>query len=202
MNPQVCPQCGGPKKPWFEVCWSCSENLVFGPTCDVCGVPVQDGHTLCRTHWAEKQNSRQHLKNIDNLKERKATEFKEKFEGKYYFNSQRVRSKSELIICYFLEANGVGFRYEHAMHLDGKELRPDFVIADQKGNTIILEHYGMVGSPEYDDKRAYKEGVYRKLCSKEAGFYYVSTDEDDIYNLKDRLGRKLNDTPIKKVLWK
>lgn len=202
MNKNVCPQCGGAKKPWFELCWNCSETQNQLPKCEVCGEPVQEGHTLCRTHWAEKQNSKKHIKNIDNLKERKETEFKEKFEGKFYFNSQRVRSKSELIICYFLEANGVNFRYEHAMDVDGKELRPDFVIVDQKGSTIILEHYGMVGSPEYDDKRKAKDDIYKKLCLTEPGFFYVCTDEDDIYNLKDKLGRKLNSTPIKKVLWK
>lgn len=88
------------------------------------------------------------------------------------------------------------------MDLEGKELRPDFAVHDQKGNTIILEHYGMLNSPEYDEKRRIKEQIYKKLCTNEPGFYYVCTDEDDVYNLKDRLGRKLNSTPLKRVMWK
>jgi predicted nuclease of restriction endonuclease-like RecB superfamily len=82
-----------------------------------------------------------------------------------------------------------------------KEIRPDFVIDDQKGNIIILEHFGM-DNEDYLKKRKEKEEEYKKLCQESSTFFFVSTDEDDIYNLKDRLGKKLNETPIKKVIWK
>ena len=47
-----------------------------------------------------------------------------------------------------------------------------------------------------------KEKAYQKLCTENPNFYFISTNEDDIYNLKDRLGVKLNQTPLKKAIWK
>ena len=134
-------------------------------------------------------------------KKKKESEYKQKFEGKFYFNSQKVKSKSELLICYFLTANGVIFQYEPRMEINGKEIRPDFVIDDQKGSIIILEHFGLENG-DYDKKKRAKESEYRKLCNENPNFYFVSTNEDDIFNLKDNLGKKLNTTPIVKPLWK
>jgi len=134
------------------------------------------------------------------VKTRKEQEFKEKFEGKYYFNSQRVKSKSELLICYFLEANRVQFQYEPLMDIDG-EIRPDFVLSDGKGNYVILEHFGM-DDKEYTRKKDEKIKKYKMLCENHHNFFCKYTDEDDMYNLKDRLGKKLNETPLKQALWK
>ncbi len=134
------------------------------------------------------------------MKTQKESEFKEKFEGKYYFNSQKVKSKSELLICYFLSANKVAFHYEPLMTL-GKEIRPDFVIHDDRGNTIILEHFGL-DDENYKVKKENKEREYKKLCNENPNFFFISTIEQDIYNLKDKLGKKLNGTPLKKVIWK
>ena len=82
-----------------------------------------------------------------------------------------------------------------------KEIRPDFVLDDQKGNTIILEHFGMDDST-YLAKRESKEKEYKKLCIENPNFFFISTDEADIFNLKDKLGKKLNETPLKKIIWK
>ena len=43
---------------------------------------------------------------------------------------------------------------------------------------------------------------YKKLCENNSDFYFISTDEEDIYNLKDNLGKKLNETPLRKPLWR
>lgn len=200
MDKTKCPNCGKTKKHWFPLCWDCTEKEKQKPRCEICNVEVPEGHTLCKTHWIEKNEVKKKIKSIEYVKVKKEIEFKEKFEGKYYFNSQKVKSKSELLICYFLTANGIQFQYEPLMNLS-KEIRPDFVIDDQKGNTIILEHFGM-DNEDYLKKRKEKEEEYKKLCQENSTFFFVSTDEDDIYNLKDRLGKKLNETPIKKVIWK
>lgn len=200
MDKTICPNCGKPKKPWFALCWDCTEKEKQKPKCEICGVEVPEGHTLCKAHWKEKFDEKKKLQSIEYVKTKKETEFKEKFEGKYYFNSQKVKSKSELLICYFLSANGIHFQYEPMMDLE-KEIRPDFVIDDQKGNLIILEHFGM-DDETYNQKKEAKEKEYKKLCDEQGNFYFVSTNEDDIYNLKDRLGKKLNATPLKKPLWK
>lgn len=166
----------------------------------MCNCEVPEGHTLCKEHWIEKMEKKKKLRSIDYVKKINETKFKQKFEGKYYFNSQKVKSKSELIICYFLTANGVTFQYEPLMTLS-KEIRPDFVLDDLKGNTIILEHFGMDGD-SYNKKRRKKEEDYKKLCSQNPNFYFISTNEEDITNLKDNLGKQLNGTPLKKPLWK
>lgn len=200
MSSTSCPKCGKLKKAWFPLCWECTEKEKQKPKCEICGVEVPEGHTLCKTHWLEKNEEKKKIKSIEYVKAKKETEFKEKFEGKFYFNSQKVKSKSELLICYFLSANGVNFQYEPTMYVE-KEIRPDFVIDDLKGNIIILEHFGM-DDDNYNKKRDEKEKEYKKLCEKDPAFYFISTDEEDIYNLKDKLGKKLNETPLKKVLWK
>lgn len=200
MNKNVCPNCGKEKKPWFALCWECSEKEKQKPKCEVCGIEVPQGHNLCKTHWKEKFEDKKKLQSIEYVKNKKETEFKEKFEGKFYFNSQMVKSKSELLICYFFAANDVAFLYEHPLTLE-KEFRPDFVIDDKRGNIIIIEHFGL-STDDYKIKRESKEKEYQKLCKENPNFYFISTDEDDICNLKDRLGKKLNATPLKRVLWK
>jgi predicted nuclease of restriction endonuclease-like RecB superfamily len=136
---------------------------------------------------------------VDSPKTMAVKEFKEKYEGKFYFNSQRVKSKSELLICYFLTANHIQFQYEPMMNIEG-EIRPDFVLDDGKGNYIILEHFGL-NDKEYLDNKNKKIKQYKELCEKHNNFYCKFTDEEDMYNLKDHLGKKLNETPLKKVLW-
>jgi hypothetical protein len=200
MDKNICPNCGNSKKPWFALCWECSEKEKQKPKCEVCGIEVPEGHTLCKTHWKEKFDEKKKLKSIEFVKSKKEIEFKEKFEGKYYFNSQKVKSKSELLICYFLTANGIHFQYEPLMTLE-KEIRPDFVIDDQRGNFIILEHFGLADK-EYIKKRESKEREYKKLCSENSAFSFICTDEEDMHNLKDKLGKKLNDTPLKRIIWK
>jgi hypothetical protein len=199
-NPTKCPNCGKTKKPWFKLCYECSQKEKQKPTCEICGIEVPEGHYLCKEHWIERKEQQKDLKKISYVKNWKEKEFKEKFEGKYYLNSQRVKSKSELLICYFLEANGVQFQYEPLMDIDG-EIRPDFVINNKQGKFVILQHFGL-DDKEYTNKKEMKIKKYNELCKKEKEFSFIQTDEDDIYNLKDRLGQKLNTTPLRKAFWK
>lgn len=200
MDKTICPNCGKTKKPWFALCWECSEKEKQKPRCEVCKVEVPEGHTLCKPHWIEKNEEKKKLKSIDYVRNKKETEFNEKYKGKFYFNSHPVKSKSELLICYFLSANGIIFLYEPPLSLH-KEFRPDFVLDDQKGNFVIIEHFGM-DNETYNKKRVEKEIEYQKLCKENNSFHFIFTDEEDIFNLKERLGKKLNQTPLKKVLWK
>ena len=199
-NPNSCQKCGKPKRPWFKLCASCNELEKQIPRCEVCGVEVQEGHTLCMTHWKEKQEEKNNLKKIEYVKGKKQEEFHEKFEGKYYFNGQKVKSKSELLLCYFFEANDLLFQYETCLYLNDKEYRPDFVI--EKGeDTIIIEHFGM-DDEDYNKKTDVKKKEYDKLIKDNPHFFFIWTDENDMYNLKEKFGRKLNETPLKRVRWK
>lgn len=197
-----CPKCGGYKKPWYKICWECSEKEKEKNTCEVCGIEIPEGHTLCKEHWLEKQKRKQEIKNINYIKEKKEEDFKEKYEGKYQSPYGKVKSKSELLITYFLYSNEVSkILYEPAMNLGNKDLRPDFVIEDRKGNTIILEHFGELDE-NYKKKMQEKIKAYEELCKKEENFYFIYTTEEDICNLKDKLGEKLNKTPLQKIIWK
>src|SRR3989344_2261296 len=89
-----CSTCGKAVKGWFKHCFECNEKVKQKLTCEKCDVEVPEGHTLCITHWKEKQ---------DKLN----GSFHDKFEGKFYFNGMRVKSKSELLLLYFFEANGL-----------------------------------------------------------------------------------------------
>lgn len=200
-NKNKCPNCGKDKKPWFPLCWECQEKENTKPKCEICNKEIPEGHTLCKEHWLEKQKEKKNLNKINYVKSKKEENFKEKFEGKFYFNSQKVKSKSELLICYFLSANGIQFMYEPCMNLANKDIRPDFVLDDGKGNMIILEHFGLEDK-EYLKKRKEKSKEYEKLSNEHEEFYFVYTTEEDIYNLKDKLGSKLNNTPLKKIIWK
>lgn len=198
MSKTTCPKCGSPKYPWFELCFNCNEKEKQKPTCEICGKEVPEGHNLCKEHWLEKQEEKKKLKQIDYVKGKKETDFKEKFEGKYHSPFGKVKSKSELLIAYFLHLNGIKVNYEVSMQIGDQNLRPDFVIEDDKGNTIILEHFGSEKS-----KEEWKIPIYTKFCKENERCFFIYTNEDDIFNLKDALGMKFNkETPLKKAIWK
>ncbi len=201
MNKKLpCPNCGKSKNSWYALCIDCSKKEAQKPRCEVCDNEIPKGHYLCKKHYSEKQLEKKNLSQIKYVKKVKEEEFKQKFEGKYYSSKGKVKSKSELLISYFLDANMIQFHYEPRMDIDG-EIRPDFVLEDGKGNSIILEHFGL-DDKKYLERKKAKIKAYKKLCKEIPSFYFKSTTEEDIYNLKDRLGRKLNETPLKRALWK
>jgi hypothetical protein len=201
MSNKKCPKCGKPKKSWFNLCWECNEKDKQIPVCEVCNVKVQEGHTLCKEHWKEREDKKKKLRQVDYVKEKKEKDFREKYEGKYYFNGRKVKSKSELLICYFLEANHIQMRYESSMTIDEGEMRPDFILEDERNNMVILEHFGL-DDKKYIERRDIKIKKYKKFCEENEGCYFIQTVEDDMYNLKEKLGKKLNGTPLKKPIWK
>jgi hypothetical protein len=197
-NSSICPNCGNYKKPWFTLCFDCNKKENDRPACEICGIGVPEGHNLCKEHWIEKKNEEKKLKQIDYVKEKKKNDFRDKFEGKYHSPFGKVKSKSELLIAYFLHLNGLTVNYEMPMTIGEQSLRPDFIIDDGKGNLIILEHFGSERSNE-----DWKIQVYKKFCKENPGCYFIYTNEQDVYNLKDCLGMKFNkETPLHKAIWK
>ncbi len=195
-----CENCGKPTKAWFKLCYECSMQEKQKPKCEVCGDEVQEGQYLCLKHWKEKQEAKKKLKQIEFVESKKKEEFREKYEGKYDFNCIPFKSKSEVIIYLFLSQNGFRPLYEETMNLNGHCYHPDFII-DEGENTIILEHFGKNEAPYV---RAMKEKIeeYQKLCKEHKNFYFVWTTEEDLTNLKVKLGAKLNKTPITRPRWK
>ena len=101
----------------------------------------------------------------------------------------------------FLEANHIQMRYESSMTIDEGEMRPDFILEDERNNMVILEHFGL-DDKKYIERRDIKIKKYKKFCEENEGCYFIQTVEDDMYNLKEKLGKKLNGTPLKKPIWK
>lgn len=72
-----------------------------------------------------------------------------------------VRSKSESLIASGLASNGVPYRYECALELEGTIFYPDFTIRHPStGKIMIWEHFGMVDQEEYLERTLKKIRVY------------------------------------------
>lgn len=69
----------------------------------------------------------------------------------YSDKGERVRSKSEKIIADMLYRNGVPYRYECPININGiGTIYPDFTILNvRKRKELYWEHFGMMDVPEY-----------------------------------------------------
>ena len=82
----------------------------------------------------------------------------------YTEKGEQVRSKSEKIIADKLYANGIPYKYEYPIYLNGMGIvYPDFTILDIKNRReVILEHLGMMDDQEYADKAVGKIQIYSR----------------------------------------
>ena len=89
-----------------------------------------------------------------------------KEERRHYYKGVYFRSKSEVLVAMVLDSNGLEYKYEVALHINGRTIYPDFVIRRKRdGKIFIWEHFGLIFSEEYRQK------MYRKLEDlHEAGF--------------------------------
>ena len=72
-----------------------------------------------------------------------------------------VRSKSESLIASGLASNGIPYRYECALELEGQTFYPDFTIRHPStGKVFIWEDFGMVDQEEYLERALKKLRVY------------------------------------------
>ena len=89
-----------------------------------------------------------------------------KEERRHYYKGVYFRSKSEVLVAMVLDSNGLEYKYEVALHINGRTIYPDFVIRRKRdGKIFIWEHFGMIFSEEY------RQRMYRKMVDfHEAGF--------------------------------
>ena len=74
---------------------------------------------------------------------------------------EMVRSKSEANIADGLLAEGIAYRYENKLVLDGVELYPDFTLKSRKNQRLIIwEHFGKIDDPKYVEKTSRKLKLY------------------------------------------
>lgn len=80
---------------------------------------------------------------------------------------EKVRSSAELIIADVLFEAKLFYRYEPAISINGRILRPDFVIASPETHAAVLwEHAGLLNSTTYAAQLAKKKELYAS-----AGFF-------------------------------
>ena len=73
-----------------------------------------------------------------------------KEERRHYYKGVYFRSKSEVLVAMVLDSNGLEYKYEVALHINGRTIYPDFVIRRKRdGKIFIWEHFGMIFSEEY-----------------------------------------------------
>jgi ATP-dependent DNA helicase RecQ len=79
-------------------------------------------------------------------------------------DGNKVRSKSEVIICNLLKDAGIKYKYEELLEYDqGKVINPDFTIYLPSGKKLFWEHIGMLGNEDYDMNWLKKLEVYNRL---------------------------------------
>lgn len=91
-----------------------------------------------------------------------------------------MRTKSEVIIGNFLEALGIRYWYEPRLMLGNHVIYPDFLIENPFDHSVIpLEHLGMLGNNDYDERNKKKLKEYI-----EHGYFpnhnFICTYEHDI----------------------
>lgn len=80
----------------------------------------------------------------------------------YTGRGERVRSKSEALIADYLAREGIPYRYEDQVYLDGYgPVRPDFTALNVRlRKEYFWEHLGMIDKPEYLAKNLRKLNAY------------------------------------------
>lgn len=74
---------------------------------------------------------------------------------------ERVRSKSEMIIADRLWANGIPYKYECPILVDGEIIHPDFTILRLSDMKVLYhEHCGMIDVQDYAEKLASRINAY------------------------------------------
>ena len=96
-----------------------------------------------------------------------------KYQGKEFYENtpeyytekgERVRSKSEIIIANLLNKQGIPYRYEYPLYLNGYgKVYPDFTLLDIRNRKeIYWEHLGRMGDADYMEKVISKIALYEQ----------------------------------------
>ena len=123
-------------------------------------------------YYAERVERRDLIVPVEPTWEQKVAAWKEKeFKGKGFREDtpiimtekgERVRSKSEKILADYFYRNGIEYKYECPLYLNGVgTIYPDFTFLSHKtGQEIYWEHNGKVDDPTYAKKMVKKIQAY------------------------------------------
>lgn len=108
-----------------------------------------------REDWERIVNGRFELARDEFLAHRRALP-RESLRGDY------VKSFGEKLIANALFEHGVEYAYESNFRWDGTNYKPDFKIRGGSSGGVIIEYFGLVGDPEYDESVRAKRDFWRK----------------------------------------
>ena len=78
-------------------------------------------------------------------------------------NGEYVKSFGEKAIANILFEHDIGYRYEKAYFLeDGSIYRPDFSIVTPQKRHVIIEYFGLVGNPDYNEQIRWKRRYWAR----------------------------------------
>lgn len=95
-----------------------------------------------------------------------------------------VKSAGEKAIADFLFERGVSYKYERNHWWDGVNYKPDFTIFETERSGVVIEYFGLVGDPKYDEQMERK----RKYWKAKPHWKLIELFPSD---LKDGIGPEL-----------
>lgn len=93
----------------------------------------------------------------------------------------RVFSKSEIVVSEIMKSHGIPFQYELTAKskIEGTVRYPDWVMFTHEGNPVFLEHLGMLGNDEYQQKWLPKVYWYARHGVHYGVNLFTTRDEDN-----------------------
>lgn len=112
-------------------------------------------------------------------------------------NGEYVKSFGEKLIANTLLRNGVTYKYERNFRWNGVNYRPDFTILFGKNSGVVIEYFGLSGTPDYDEMSEQK----RQFWAKRPEWKFLEFTQYDITargesSFKALLLSRLNDVGV------
>lgn len=133
--------------------------------------PKKSAEQIFRTLHKERQkivvpiieSDEEYIRNWE-AEEYNGKEFYEDLPEFYTAKGERVRSKSEVIIADSLHREGIPYRYEYPIYLEGMGIvHPDFTVLNvRKRKEMYFEHLGMMDDEGYAEKNINKIFCYQR----------------------------------------
>lgn len=103
-------------------------------------------------------------------------------------NGEYVKSYGEKAIANILFEHDIEYRYEKAYYVeDGSIYRPDFSIITPKRRHVIIEYFGLVGNPDYNEQIRWKRRYWARKENACLIEIYPSDIADDLEHLTTAL---------------
>ena len=172
-----------------EECKICNNNTInklidikTPNTCILCGNETINGYHLCKICFNKYQGKEVILR----ITKCKTSEILEDvyFADNSCEDGHIVKSSEEQQIDNYFYNHNIQHIYEKALPIkDQKQLHPDWFLPEKN---IYIEHFGIIGSKNYENIVNYKMPIYKEL-----GITLICTYSEDIKNLSEILENKL-----------